>query len=103
MNEMTPQECAERLKNIAIMTPDVELVKYAASILSGELVEVKHARWVFDSDGYVRCSVCNQKAPVFLIYQDEPETRMSKYCPSCGYLMDADTGNPATGKDGDEG
>jgi len=109
MNEMTPQECAEVLKEIDIyfkQTSHIVVSDFAKSLAQkkimainqsaavmrklaeGELVEVVHARWIFDSDGYVRCSACNQKAPVFLQYQDEPETNMSRYCPSCGALMD---------------
>lgn len=37
-------------------------------------------KWIFDDDGYVRCSICNQKAPISPQYQDEPITSMTKYC-----------------------
>lgn len=44
-------------------------------------------KWAFDDDGYVRCSVCRQKAPILPQYQDEPITSMTKYCPCCGSEM----------------
>ena len=43
--------------------------------------------WVWDDDGYCRCSVCTQKAPVTTQYQDEPMTTATKYCPNCGARM----------------
>lgn len=51
---------------------------------------VKHGMWVYDDDGYARCGECNQKAPVFLQYQDEPETHLTRHCPSCGCKMEGD-------------
>ena len=49
---------------------------------------VVHGRWEWDADGYLRCSECNQKAPVILQYQDEPETVATNYCPKCAAKMD---------------
>ena len=43
--------------------------------------------WVWADDGYCRCSVCTQKAPVTTQYQDEPMTTATKYCPWCGAKM----------------
>ncbi len=44
-------------------------------------------KWVWADDGYCRCSVCTQKAPVTTQYQDEPMTTATKYCPNCGARM----------------
>ena len=52
---------------------------------------VVHSGWAYDSDGFARCLECNQKAPVFLQYQDEPETIETDYCPHCGAKMDGET------------
>ena len=49
--------------------------------------EMKCAEWIFDDDGYSRCSKCFQKAPVVLQYQDEPTTAHTEYCPHCGSPM----------------
>ena len=45
-----------------------------------DFVEVVHAHWEIDCDGYYPyCSNCRQ----------EPEGRvMSKFCPNCGAIMD---------------
>lgn len=51
---------------------------------------VRHGRWFFASDGYLRCSECAQKAPVVQPYQDEPVTVATNFCPFCGALMDMD-------------
>ena len=56
----------------------------------GKLEPVKHGRWVWDDDGYCRCSNCTQKAPVTTQYQDEPLTTMTNYCPNCGAIMRGD-------------
>lgn len=45
---------------------------------------VRRGEWVWDDDGYLRCGECNQKAPVILQYQDEPETCATEFCPRCG-------------------
>lgn len=46
-----------------------------------------YGKWIFDDEGYVRCSICHQKAPILSQYQDEPITSMTKYCPCCGSEM----------------
>lgn len=51
---------------------------------------VRHARWVWADDGYLRCSECTQKAPTTTQYQDEPIQTATSYCPNCGAKMDGD-------------
>lgn len=44
-------------------------------------------RWVWEDDGYCRCSRCTQKAPVIRRYDDEQITAMTVFCPYCGADM----------------
>lgn len=53
-----------------------------------EAEPVEHGEWIWDDDGYLRCSRCKQQAPVSIQYQDEPITEATKYCPHCGAKMD---------------
>jgi len=92
-NEMTPQEIAEKLlylDSLIESDEDVRVLSAAASIVrkvaDGEYAPIVHGKWIICSDGYYPyCSKCKQ----------EPKSgKMSKYCPSCGALMD--------GKDGEK-
>ena len=74
---------SDRLRGVFLVVPK-------GFILDAPTVEaepVVHARWVFADDQYCRCTRCNQKAPVILQYQDEPETVATDYCPNCGAKM----------------
>ena len=51
---------------------------------------VRHGRWIWADDGYLRCSECTQKAPITTQYQDEPIQTATNYCPNCGAKMDGD-------------
>ena len=51
---------------------------------------VRHGRWIWADDGYLRCSKCTQKAPTITQYQDEPIQTATSYCPNCGARMDAE-------------
>lgn len=53
-----------------------------------EAEPVRHGRWFWADDGYLRCSYCMQKAPVVPQYQDEPITTATVFCPQCGAKMD---------------
>ena len=48
---------------------------------------VRHGRWIWADDGYLRCSKCTQKAPVTTQYQDEPIQTATDYCPNCSADM----------------
>lgn len=55
--------------------------EWADKITSGEYQPVKHGRWFHDSEGYARCSVCNEhEINGFAIF--------CTYCPNCGAIMD---------------
>lgn len=47
---------------------------------------VRHGRWIFANDGYVRCSECTKKAPYF-----GDDCAMTDYCPHCGAKMDGES------------
>lgn len=65
---------------------DVEEWVFNAPTLDYALVV--HAEWVWDDDGFCRCSHCKQKAPVVPQYNDEPITTQTDYCPHCGAKME---------------
>ena len=104
-NEMTPQECAERLEflqsfAIANCEPWVpELLRSAASIVrqyaNGELKPVVHGEWLnfYNDFATAECSECGE------CYEVSPDEKpredyfnafkqFYKFCPSCGALMD---------------
>lgn len=58
------------------------------SLPAADVAPVRHGRWIWADDGYLRCSNCHQKAPVMTQYQDEPMTIATAYCPNCGAKMD---------------
>lgn len=74
-------------------TNDVKLIEYAFrlwqlenQIKNGELAEVKHGKWIFESNGIhiggrEACSVCGKWLPSVI-------TRDTCYCPNCGAKMD---------------
>ena len=51
---------------------------------------VRHGRWEWADDGYLRCGECTQKAPTTTQYQDEPIQTATNYCPNCGARMDVE-------------
>lgn len=92
MNEMTAGEAAEELYRISRVFDTTGACSYAASILSrvasGELGEVEHAHWIVKQDMedrkglFIRivCSNCDLHTGM-----------KSKFCPTCGALMDGDS------------
>ena len=59
-------------------------IGYLRAIPAADVVEVKHGEWEIDDDGYVRCSLCHQKTPLYNIELVE----LTDYCPYCGAKMD---------------
>ena len=65
----------------------------------GELVPVRHGRWVHDDLGHTYCSECHERIHYIHCYSDEPnsdwdeewdeEMPESAYCSHCGAKMDA--------------
>lgn len=116
-NELTPEECAERLETIAddteriikchgfsqLCLADVSTLKQAAAVMrklaAGELREVVHARWIEysgEDKGFHYCSKCERQAFNFEEENGAIIEILSDYCPSCGALMDAKEDNNAT-------
>lgn len=71
------------------------IVQYFMGVVKNQptVDPVKHGKWVWADDGYLRCSECTQKAPVCKQYQDEPITTATDYCPHCGAKTDLDGRN----------
>lgn len=100
MPEMTPLEAAEKLEIVKEMSfPSYAkliqpAIDYLREIANGEYKQVVHGRWRKVSDDLLDvgdaffCSEC-----------DEPQERMSKFCPSCGALMESREGNSHNGKE----
>ena len=53
-----------------------------------DVAPVRHGRWFWDDEAYLRCSECTQKAPVTQPYEDEPMSQATNYCPYCGAKME---------------
>ena len=107
MAEITPLEAAKRIEEHNRIHSHKEphaffirqaldiAASYLRAIAAGEYKRVVHGRWKRVSDDFLDvgdaffCSEC-----------DEPQERMSKFCPSCGALMDESRdGNSHNGKD----
>ena len=65
--------------------PDEDLKEYAP---------VKRGRWIKESDGGTRCSVCNKRVRDVTGGWDEPgDLSDMPYCPKCGARMDEEAQN----------
>ena len=54
-----------------------------------EISLVRHGRWIKESDGGTRCSVCNKQVRDVTGGGDEPvDLSDMPYCPKCGARMD---------------
>lgn len=54
-------------------------------------VPVRHGRWIKESDGGTRCSVCNKRVRDVTGGWDEPvDLSDMPYCPKCGARMNED-------------
>lgn len=104
MNNLIDREALKRdVRDVVFAVADTPLSNDAMSKLvfqMGELLAkkiddapavdaepVRHGRWVWADDGYLRCSLCKQKAPTTTQYQDEPIQTATDYCPNCGAKM----------------
>ena len=72
-----------------------EAIQFLRAIAAGEYKQAVHGRWRKVSDDFLDvgdaffCSEC-----------DEPQEKISRFCPSCGALMDESReGNSLNGKD----
>ena len=74
------------------ITRNMRAYKKVQDIQAADVASVRHGRWIWDDDGYLRCSRCIKKAPVLTQYQDEPVTTTTNYCPNCGAKMDGEEG-----------
>lgn len=72
-------ESKTRMSTLKALIDDAPTIDYAP---------VRHGEWVWDDDGFCRCSHCEQKAPVVPQCNDEPITTQTDYCPNCGAKMD---------------
>lgn len=56
-----------------------------------DIVPVRHGRWIKESDGGTKCSVCNKRVRDVTDGVDEPvDLSEMPYCPKCGARMDGD-------------
>ena len=63
------------------------VLDYAQALPIIDAENVRLGSWEWARDGYLRCSVCTQKAPVMTQYQGEPMVAVTNYCPYCGSRM----------------
>ena len=57
-------------------------------IPSEDVAPVRHGRWIKESDGGTRCSVCNKRVRDVTGGGDEPvDLSDMPYCPKCGAKM----------------
>ena len=58
---------------------------------AADVEQVKRGRWIKESDGGTRCSVCNKRVRDVTGGLDEPvDLSDMPYCPKCGALMNED-------------
>lgn len=107
MNEMAPQECAERIEvhnrihyategeRAHFITQALEkAVADERKLAAGELVEVVHAEWIYER--YVGMWPVGVKRPEQKCSHCENWSQVDGvYCPSCGALMDGKDDNNA--------
>ena len=84
----------EIVRNRGIAHPNAyHLTNYATLILreapTVDAVPVRHGRWIKESDGGTRCSVCNKRVRNVAGGWYEPvDLSDMPYCPKCGAKMD---------------
>ena len=63
--------------------------KVLESLPAADVEPVRHGRWIKESDGGTRCSVCNKRVRDVTGGWDEPvDLSDMPYCPKCGTRMD---------------
>lgn len=71
--------------------PYGDLYEAVQDMSSADVALVRHGRWIKESDGGTRCSVCNQRVRDVTDGVDEPVNLSDMpYCPKCGARMDGD-------------
>ncbi len=72
------QKTLDPVDDIVLLARGLDMIPTA------DVVEVRHGKWLINSDGYYPyCSEC----------KEEPEgDKMTKYCPYCGAKMDKKEG-----------
>ena len=61
---------------------------------AADVAPVRHGRWIRESDGGTRCSVCNKQVRDVTGGGDAPvDLSDMPYCPKCGANMDGCDGN----------
>jgi hypothetical protein len=86
MKEQNEKQAIEEMARIIHGTPFSDMHR-AVALYNAGYRKQRVGEWVFADDGYCRCSVCTQKAPVTTQYQDEPMTTATRFCPNCGARM----------------
>lgn len=67
----------------------IEPSQYMEIIPAADVEPVRHGRWIKESDGGTRCSVCNKRVRDVTGGWDEPvDLSDMPYCPKCGARMD---------------
>lgn len=66
-----------------------DALDYIESEPAADVAQVKRGRWIKESDGGTRCSVCNKRVRDVTGGWDEPvDLSDMPYCPKCGARMD---------------
>ena len=66
-----------------------DTLDYIDSESSADVAPVRHGRWIRESDGGTRCSVCNKQVRDVTGGGDAPvDLSDMPYCPKCGAKMD---------------
>lgn len=86
-------DCVERIvlrdalyKADAITMKGIKIIN---QFPAADVAPVRHGRWIKESDGGTRCSVCNKRVRDVTGGGDEPvDLSDMSYCPKCGAKMD---------------
>lgn len=85
-------DCVERIalrdtlyKADAITMKGIKIIN---QFPAADVAPVRHGRWIKESDGGTRCSVCNKRVRDVTGGGDEPvDLSDMPYCPKCGAKM----------------
>ena len=91
-------DCVERIvlrdalyKADAITMKGIKIIN---QFPAADVATVRHGRWIKESDGGTRCSVCNKRVRDVTGGGDEPvDLSDMPYCPKCGAKMDGGEDN----------
>lgn len=86
--EAVLKEAESRIIWVATTMEVYELIRDAPA---ADVAPVRHGRWIKESDGGTRCSVCNKRVRDVTGGGDEPvDLSYMPYCPKCGAKMDGE-------------